>query len=1175
MNFKKSMTAVIVSVLCILVNICGKFLSSALMLPVMLDSIGTMMCAYLYGPVCGAIVGGATNIAYLSVSPISCAYSLTNIAAGIIIGFCAKRKMFDNLFGMLSAGFLVTIASVLISTPLNFLFNDGYTGNKWSDGVINLLNAMGANRIFSAVCGEFYLDFVDKVLSVLLVAGIIRLFRRFASKHLKEIVSELTAVSLTLTLCCVSLPADASVNLMGEKQETFLQTIYNTENGLPGGIANDIAQTKDGVLWIGTYGGLYRYSGNEFHLMSNFESVKNVNCFFTDREGRLWIGTNDSGLSICVNNEISNVLNSESGLPSDSVRYIGQGANGIYYVGTSDALALVTLSNGLKVTAVISEIPFAKSISSGGKYVAAVSDNGRLFLLEGDKIVARSYASWYSCCNFSEDGKLYAGTISGEIEEYDVSAGSFNWLGSMKCGDLASINSLNFVSTGEMIVCAENGAGYIGKSREYRNINLGRFSSCIDHILIDYQGNIWFTSSRLGLLKLCRSPFNELYNRFLLEPTVVNCIAKWRGVLYFGTDTGIDAVNTELTQSVENVITDGFDGIRIRSLMTDSKGNLWICTAGNGAICIDGNMMSTSYGTASGALGDKARSTLETSSGDVLIASDLGITCVRGGEIAYNLGIEDGLDIPKVLCMLEIDNGVILAGTDGNGIAVIKDGEVRTTLTTENGLTSDVVMRIVASKNESGYYIVTSNGLCYMDKGFNIRCLKNFPYYNNYDVVERDDGMVFVLGSAGIYVTDRDNLLNGGSEYTLLDYSRGLRMSLTANSWNYVDEDNNLFLACGAGVNVFNLYNYSISSRSYRMTLGSIKVDNNMFAVQDGETFTIPRGTVKVVFSPDIANYSLNDPNVSLYLEGFDSEPKILPLSALSEQVYTNLPKGEYKFRMAVLDEKGDIVAESTYPIVKEKEIYDEWWFMVYVWVVLIALIVYIAWLLFRTQLQRTLDIQKRELEMAKRQIEMGNEAIMTIARTVDAKDMNTSQHSFRVSEYSVLIAKRLGFDDEQCEELRKTALLHDIGKIGVPDNVLNKPAKLTDEEYAIMKSHVIKGAEILENFTSVKNIVEGARYHHERYDGKGYMEGLKGEEIPINARIIGIADAFDAMTANRVYRKQLDIDVVLHEIKRCRGTQFDPELADILLMLVDEGTIDVEKLYADSKEAAERRDSE
>ena len=224
--------------------------------------------------------------------------------------------------------------------------------------------------------------------------------------------------------------------------------------------------------------------------------------------------------------------------------------------------------------------------------------------------------------------------------------------------------------------------------------------------------------------------------------------------------------------------------------------------------------------------------------------------------------------------------------------------------------------------------------------------------------------------------------------------------------------------------------------------------------------------------------------------------------------------------------------------------------------------VAYLTWLIFRTQVQRVLSLQKKELELAKTQLELGNETVLTIARTVDAKDVNTSQHSARVAEYSVLIGKELGFDDTQCEQLKKAALLHDIGKIGIPDRILNKPDRLTDDEYAVMKSHVVKGGEILKSFTLIEHVEDGALYHHERYDGKGYVHGLKGEEIPLNARIIGIADAFDAMTANRVYRKQLDMNHVIEEIRKGRGTQFDPKLVDILLELIDVGRIDVESMY-------------
>ena len=246
---------------------------------------------------------------------------------------------------------------------------------------------------------------------------------------------------------------------------------------------------------------------------------------------------------------------------------------------------------------------------------------------------------------------------------------------------------------------------------------------------------------------------------------------------------------------------------------------------------------------------------------------------------------------------------------------------------------------------------------------------------------------------------------------------------------------------------------------------------------------------------------------------------------------------------------------------------YQNWWFELYVWMIAALVLVWITWFITRTQTQKTLIKQKLELEYAKKQIKMGNETILSIARTVDAKDSNTSEHSFRVSQYSLAIAKRLGYSEEKCENLRQMALLHDIGKIGIPDAILNKPEKLTDEEYEIMKTHVIRGGEILKDFTMIDNVSVGALYHHEKYDGSGYCHGLKGEQIPLDARIIGIADAFDAMTANRVYRKQLDLDFVIAELKRCSGTQFDPKLVDILLALIDEGEIDVKRLYAESKE--------
>lgn len=188
---------------------------------------------------------------------------------------------------------------------------------------------------------------------------------------------------------------------------------------------------------------------------------------------------------------------------------------------------------------------------------------------------------------------------------------------------------------------------------------------------------------------------------------------------------------------------------------------------------------------------------------------------------------------------------------------------------------------------------------------------------------------------------------------------------------------------------------------------------------------------------------------------------------------------------------------------------------------------------------------------------EIIKESIETFTGFIDAKDPYTNGHSNRVAQYTRLIAEEMGYEGEELNRIYYVALLHDCGKIGVPDNILGKPGRLTEDEFEIIKSHTTRGDEILSRFKSLPNVTEGARYHHERYDGKGYPEGKKGEEIPLIARMICVADSFDAMNSNRVYREKLSRDAIIEEIEKNRGTQFDPEIADILLNLIKNGDIE------------------
>ena len=193
------------------------------------------------------------------------------------------------------------------------------------------------------------------------------------------------------------------------------------------------------------------------------------------------------------------------------------------------------------------------------------------------------------------------------------------------------------------------------------------------------------------------------------------------------------------------------------------------------------------------------------------------------------------------------------------------------------------------------------------------------------------------------------------------------------------------------------------------------------------------------------------------------------------------------------------------------------------------------------------------ELETSKEQLEQAYlEMTQTLRYTVEAKDTYTRGHSDRVSEFSVLIGEKLGLTEKQIQILRIGGLFHDIGKIGIPDSILLKPGKLTDDEYSEIKNHPSIGAHILGSAKIFQDIIPIVKHHHEKYDGTGYPSRLKGEEIPYVARIAAVADTFDAMTSRRSYRGPIDVEKVKEEIKRCEGTQFDPQIAEVFLDILN-----------------------
>jgi len=180
-------------------------------------------------------------------------------------------------------------------------------------------------------------------------------------------------------------------------------------------------------------------------------------------------------------------------------------------------------------------------------------------------------------------------------------------------------------------------------------------------------------------------------------------------------------------------------------------------------------------------------------------------------------------------------------------------------------------------------------------------------------------------------------------------------------------------------------------------------------------------------------------------------------------------------------------------------------------------------------------------------------QVLTILTKLIEMKDSYTEGHSEQVSLWSEIISRKLGLSQKEQEEIKLAAKLHDIGKIGIPDRILKKPAKLSEEEYAEVRKHSSLGADLFSNIDSLKKISKIIKHHHEWYNGKGYPDGLRGEEIPVGSRIINVADAYQAMTSNRPYRKAFSKEKAIDELKRCAGTQFDPEIVRIFIEILNE----------------------
>lgn len=952
-----------------------------------------------------------------------------------------------------------------------------------------------------------------------------------------------------------------------ERDEGYSAVLYDNSNGLPTSEANAITETSEGFIWIGSYSGLIRYDGNTFERIDSTTGIASVVSLFVDDSDRLWIGTNDNGVAVMEKGEYR-IFNKADGLGSSSVRAIAQDKAGYIYVATTEGVTVIDKNMNLSRL----EDPHAgksyiRDVRVGSDdIIYGITMEGAVFTLQNGALLS-SYSSEdlgvSGVVSLLPDpdraGYVYLGTDSSTILHGKL-ADEFSKVKTIDVSPLVDVKSMELFN-GQLWLCADNGIGIVeeGDTRQLENLPLN-YSA--DHIMMDYAGNLWFTSSRQGVMKIVPNQFSDVFEHYGLEPSVVNVTCQSGNRLFVGTDSGLTVLGqdsvvksiplrTAKAASGENIqasdLIKMMDGCRIRSIFRDSAGQLWFATFSEWGLVRYADGVATCFTSKDGLPSDRVRAVYERSDGAILAACTGGLAVIRNDAVAKRYDKSDGLENDEILSVTEATNGDIVLGSDGGGMYVIRDDKV-VGIDTSDGLTSDVVMRVKRDTKRDLVWIVTSNSIAYMDADLNVTSVQEFPYSNNFDLYENKKGDMWVLSSNGVYIVPVDELLaNGQISPVFYGKDDGLPCIATANSYSEVTSDGDLYIAGTTGVAKVNIDSEFETVSNVKVAVPFVEVDGKTLYPDDNGTITIPADALKLTIHSFVFTYTLMNPQVTYRLVNFDQGPTTVSRSDLGPLDYTNLAGGTYSFTMQLRDSLGHSSKEYSIAIVKQKALHETLWFRILAALAIAAVIA----LAVRFYIRRKTRIYE---EKAQEQRTFIREMTEAFAKTIDMKDEYTNGHSTRVAEYTALLARELGYDEDEVDKYYRIALLHDIGKIGVPDDVLNKPGRLTDEEYESLKSHTTRGYEVLKGISIMPELAIGAGAHHERPDGKGYPKGLVGDEIPRVAQVISVADAFDAMYSTRTYRSRMNFERVISIIKEVSGTQLAPDVVDAFLRLVDKG---------------------
>ena len=944
----------------------------------------------------------------------------------------------------------------------------------------------------------------------------------------------------------------------------YVSKNWTTEDGLPGMTITSILQDNNGYMWIGTYDGLVRFDGVEFTTFSRSVDTKydfaSVRSLCQGQNGNIWVGHNDEGVTcFCQNGEIKKYTMA-NGLTNNKINYLCEDHEQNIWVGTASGVCYITPEDEIIIPEGLAELGQEKILIStvycdtSGRIWLTTGVANEIFVYENKKIQRftgikkiknpavrvikqdKTGAFW-----FGVDPHFAVCIKNGEETVYNL--GHDHYPGTGVNDILQDKNGNYWFGMDSGITIIHNGVyTYLDK----RN---GLTDEIVSGVCEDREGNIWLCFDRGGLRKMSRGKFTTVSMK-----TTVNAICEdtRRKLTWLGTDDGVYCYKDN--KFIENKITELTKGDRIRHVALTNDNELLISSySDKPQICVKPDD-SVKIWTQDDGIYSKCRIAIKTSSGDYYVGTTQGLNIIHheDGHIT-KLTRDDGFTNHYIMWLYEDDKNQIWVGTNGGGIHVLKDEKIIKKYSTdenEGGLAGNVIFKIL--KNNNSIWIGTGTGLSkYIeetDSFVNFTSRNGIGTDSVFQMICDYTQTVWMTTNKGVFsamLPEMEELAAGNRNKISVKYygaSDGLITSgVTSTSLSAKDSLGRVWFTLVDGFAIYDPVKSEQESAAAPALIQQYTIDDDTFEYKDNDIVLAP-GVKRLSLKFTAFSYiSPENIKFSYMLEGF--EKKYTDWTSARTVSYTNLKPGNYRFVVMTKNADGIISNPTELQIIKKPYIWQHVWFWIIVVIVIICFTAFFVHL--RIKALKTKTEEERNFNKA---------IIGAFASCVDGKDTYTNGHSLRVAKYTRMLAKKLGENPETVEKFYNIAILHDIGKIGIPDAILQKPGKLTDEEFAIMKSHAQRGYEILKDVQIQEDLAAGAHHHHERFDGRGYPDGLAGENIPWVARIIAVADTFDAMSSTRPYRSKLPEDFIVNEIKKNAGTQFDPRVVEKFMELYEEG---------------------